>query len=132
MCSTKSGQLDRICRAIDELAARTGADTAAGPDAGAAARTGADTAAGPDAGSAGRTGADTAAGPDAGSAGRRGAGSAAEATGAASPDGTDVVARHTEPAAGADIARLAAIWQMVADADPELAKRLPGYLAAAE
>jgi hypothetical protein len=32
----------------------------------------------------------------------------------------------------ADIARLAAIWEMVADADPELAKRLPGYLSAAE
>ena len=31
-----------------------------------------------------------------------------------------------------DIARLAAIWEMVADADPELAKRLPGYLSAAE
>lgn len=31
-----------------------------------------------------------------------------------------------------DIARLAAIWEMVAAADPELAKRLPGYLSAAE
>jgi hypothetical protein len=31
-----------------------------------------------------------------------------------------------------DIARLAAIWEMVADADPELAKRLPGYLSATE
>jgi hypothetical protein len=29
-------------------------------------------------------------------------------------------------------ARLAAIWEMVADANPELAKRLPGYLTAAE
>jgi hypothetical protein len=29
-------------------------------------------------------------------------------------------------------ARLAAIWAMVADADPELARRLPGYLAAPE
>ena len=28
--------------------------------------------------------------------------------------------------------RLAAIWEMVADANPELAKRLPGYLSAAE
>ena len=27
-------------------------------------------------------------------------------------------------------ARLAAIWAMVAEADPELARRLPGYLAA--
>jgi hypothetical protein len=28
--------------------------------------------------------------------------------------------------------RLAAIWEMIADANPELAKRLPGYLSAAE
>jgi hypothetical protein len=31
-----------------------------------------------------------------------------------------------------DIARLAAIWEMVAAADPELAKRMPGYLSAGE
>jgi hypothetical protein len=30
------------------------------------------------------------------------------------------------------LARLAAIWAMVAEADPELAKRLPGYLTASE
>jgi len=30
------------------------------------------------------------------------------------------------------LARLAAIWAMVAEADPELARRLPGYLAAPE
>jgi hypothetical protein len=36
-------------------------------------------------------------------------------------------------AAGDDLAaRLAAIWAMVAEADPELARRLPGYLAAPE
>jgi hypothetical protein len=29
-------------------------------------------------------------------------------------------------------ARLAAIWAMVAEADPELAKRVPGYLDAAD
>jgi len=28
--------------------------------------------------------------------------------------------------------RLAAIWEMIADANPELAKRLPGYLSAAD
>jgi len=28
--------------------------------------------------------------------------------------------------------QLAAIWAMVADADPELAKRVPGYLAATD
>jgi|HubBroStandDraft_5_1064220.scaffolds.fasta_scaffold536782_1 hypothetical protein len=32
----------------------------------------------------------------------------------------------------APLARLAAIWAMVAEADPELAKRLPGYLTASE
>jgi hypothetical protein len=32
----------------------------------------------------------------------------------------------------ARLARLAAIWAMVAEADPELARRLPGYLAAPE
>jgi hypothetical protein len=32
--------------------------------------------------------------------------------------------------AGDDVAgRLAAIWAMIAEADPELARRLPGYLA---
>ena len=36
-------------------------------------------------------------------------------------------------AAGDDVAdRLAAIWAMIAGVDPELAKRLPGYLAAAD
>ena len=30
----------------------------------------------------------------------------------------------------ATLARLATIWAMVAEADPELARRLPGYLAA--
>jgi hypothetical protein len=100
MCSTKSAQLDRICRAIDELAARPAAEMAAGPEAGAAAG--------------------------------RGAGSGAGAKRAASPDHTGGVARHAEPTAADDIARLAAVWKMVADADPELAKRLPGYLTAAE
>ena len=28
------------------------------------------------------------------------------------------------------VGRLAAIWAMIAEADPELARRLPGYLAA--
>jgi hypothetical protein len=35
-------------------------------------------------------------------------------------------------ASQARLAQLAAIWEMLADADPELAKRLPGYLTAAE
>ncbi len=73
--------LDRICRAIEELAARPGADLTPGPG------------------------------------------------------GSGVTARDAGPGAADDaddIARLAAIWKMVADADPELAKRLPGYLTAAE
>ncbi len=83
MCSTNGGQLGRICRAIEELAACSGSDDGAG------------TAAAADAGE-GRT--------------------------ARAACGRD----------GPDITRLAAIWEMVADADPELAKRLPGYLSAAE
>jgi len=81
------GQLGRICRAIEELAACSGCDEAA---AGGAA-------------------------PDAGEGGT------ARAVGARAA-GQD----------NGDIARLAAIWEMVADADPELAKRLPGYLSATE
>ena len=72
------GQLGRICRAIDELAA----DSASAD---------------------------------------RGAGETAPA---ADEDGTG--------RDDADIARLAAIWEMLAAADPELAKRLPGYLSSAE
>jgi hypothetical protein len=37
-----------------------------------------------------------------------------------------------EPTADDAAARLAAIWALIADANPELAKRLPGYLSAAE
>ena len=67
VCSTTDECLDRICRAIDELA-----------------------------------------------------GTAAKPSGPTADD------------AAAPVARLAAIWEMVADANPELAKRLPGYLSAAE
>jgi hypothetical protein len=83
MCSTNGGQLGRICRAIEELAACSGSGDGAG----------------------------TAAAADAG-----GGGTARAAGGRDDPD----------------ITRLAAIWEMVADADPELAKRLPGYLSATE
>jgi len=38
-----------------------------------------------------------------------------------------------EAAAGGEVAiRLAAIWAMIAEADPELARRVPGYLDAAD
>ncbi len=46
-------------------------------------------------------------------------------------DGTLAEHRHAEDGGGADehiTARLAAVWEMVADADPELARRLPGYM----
>jgi len=93
MCSTNGGQLGRICRAIEELAACSGSDDGAG----------------------------TAAAAEAGEAGTAPAGGA-RAGGARAGGG------RGDP----DITRLAAIWEMVADADPELAKRLPGYLSATE
>ena len=93
------GQLGRICRAIDELAADSAsADRGDGESAPAASEDGT---------------------AQEGAAHRDGA---ADRDGAARRAGRD----------DADIARLAAIWEMVADADPELAKRLPGYLSAAE
>jgi hypothetical protein len=108
MCSTNGGQLGRICRAIDELAASSaGADVAAGGAAQAAREGGTAAAAGSTAAAKGSTAAREGSMPGAG---------------AAPPGGRD----------DADIARLAAIWEMVADADPELAKRLPGYLSATE
>ena len=55
------------------------------------------------------------------------AGSAGEADAAHEAGGA------AQPGAGpARLAQLAAIWEMLADADPELAKRVPGYLTAAE
>ena len=99
MCSINGGQLGRICRAIDELAADSAsADRGDGESAPAASEDGT---------------------AQEGAARRDGA---ADRDGAARRAGRD----------DADIARLAAIWEMVADADPELAKRLPGYLSAAE
>jgi hypothetical protein len=62
--------------------------------------------------------ADTTADPGADTASRRGADTAVEPSQPTTADDT--------------VARLAAIWEMVADANPELAKRLPGYLSAAE
>jgi len=78
MCSTASGQLARICRAIEELADRSAAE---GSNAGA------------------------------------------EPGQAAAPGSDDTGAEDDLTA------RLAAIWAMVAEADPGLAQRLPGYLA---
>jgi hypothetical protein len=45
----------------------------------------------------------------------------------------DETADAAQPGASrARLAQLAAIWEMLAAADPELAKRVPGYLTAAE
>ena len=64
-------------------------------------------------------------------AGRPGPGdSAGPEPGQATAPGDDNAAAGDDLAAR--LARLAAIWEMVAEADPELAKRLPGYLAAPE
>ena len=46
-------------------------------------------------------------------------------------EGTVAERRNVQDVGEADdhcAARLAAIWAMVADADPELARRLPGYM----
>jgi hypothetical protein len=112
MCSMNGGQLGRICRAIDELAGRSASSdhAASGGPAPAAGDDGA-----AQAGAARRTGAADQADPTHQTG-------AADQAGAPCPAGRD----------DGDIARLAAIWEMVADADPELAKRLPGYLSAAE
>jgi len=112
MCSTTGARLARICRAIEELADHSGQEAGkrpgtsesaeATPTAGsceAAESAGASRSADPN-----RSGETTAAGDRGAAAGERGA------------------------AAGEVARRLAEIWAMVADADPELAKRLPGYL----
>ena len=58
------------------------------------------------------------------------------APGAAAEYGRVTASESGDAAAGDDLAawlaRLAAIWAMVAEADPELARRVPGYLAAPE
>jgi hypothetical protein len=58
--------------------------------------------------------------------GNAGAGAAAEPGEATAPGSDDTGA---EGDLTARLVALAAIWAMVAEADPELAKRLPGYLA---
>jgi hypothetical protein len=124
MCSMNGGQLGRICRAIDELAgcsassddAATGGPTLAASEDGAA-----------QAGATRRAGAADQADPTQ----QTGAADQAEALHQAGAADRAGATRRAERDDG-DIARLAAIWEMVAAADPELAKRLPGYLSAAE
>jgi hypothetical protein len=53
----------------------------------------------------------------------------AEGDSAPGPDGENVTGDGRAVDADADVAsQLAEIWAMIADADPELAKRLPRYL----
>ena len=132
MCSTMGARLARICRAIEELASRSG--QGAGERAGtsepavAALATGLDGAARPD----GASGSDETTAADGENAAEEGA---ADGKGAASGENAAEGrgAADSQDAADGDVAgRLAEIWAMVADVDPELAKRLPGYLGTAE
>jgi hypothetical protein len=132
MCSTDGGQLGRICRAIDELAACSASSdhaTAGGPATAASEDGAAQAGATRPTGAADRAGSADQAGltNQTGATHQTGAGAARRA-GSADRAGPTRQARRDDD----DIARLAAIWEMVADADPELAKRLPGYLSAAE
>ncbi len=130
------GQLGRICRAIDELAgcsassddAATGGPTLAASEDGAAKAEAARQAGAADQVSPTQQ---TGAADQAEAARQAGAADEAGAPCRAGAAGRAGVARQAGRDDG-DIARLAAIWEMVADADPELAKRLPGYLSAAE
>jgi len=108
MCSSTSARLARIYRAIEELeslgAAARGVETAGSAGAGG----------GTDAGRG--EGQDVAGSPTA----------LGRATGAVGESTAD---SEGDRVADADVAsRLAEIWAMIADADPELAKRLPRYL----
>jgi hypothetical protein len=154
MCSSTSARLARIYRAIEELE-RLGAADCGGQAGGSAVEGGsadADRGEGHDVG-----GSPTALGRGAGAVGESAAdakedgvadgGGEADAKGdgrtdaesdnvtdadgdsAPGTDGGNVAAGGRAAGADADVAcRLAEIWAMIADADPELAKRLPRYL----
>jgi hypothetical protein len=135
MCSTTDERLGRICRAINELAARStsgdGTARAAAPAVGADGADGA--AAAPTTSPEGRDGMAAAADPGANTTREPGADTTKDPrSDTTNEPGAGVVAESSEPTADDTAARLAAIWEMVADANPELAKRLPGYLSAAE
>jgi hypothetical protein len=111
MCSTGGRQLARLCLAIEELA-----DAAASGD-GTTARS--------------RDGRDSGATNGMATA----SGSAHNtATASGTADSPAAGCEHADGAAtdSGVTARLAALWAMVAEADPEMARRLPGYLSAAE
>jgi len=131
MCSTMAAQLARICLAIEELAGQAGSEG----DAGASPRDQGDAAATPADGEknsrpeeAAEDLSDVVSSGQRGSAARRRDG---EATSLRPGNSAQTGGGHASTV-GDLAARLAAIWAMVADADPELAKRLPGYLDVAD
>ena len=141
MCSTVAARIARICRAIDELAGRSGehgsrtAAAATTPPPGDATGTSDTTGIAVGTGIADATGTSDATGiADAtGTSDATDAGGAAGTADSSEAAGIDEAAIGDGPGAHDDVAdRLAAIWAMLADVDPELAKRLPGYLTAAE
>jgi hypothetical protein len=153
MCSIEADRLTRICRAIEELASppgrashggRGGDEGGAGDEAGA----GDDGSRGAGAGGQGGAGADPADDGVSGEDLEFGENRLAAADGAdresvqaeqKAADGQTGLARQAaaerqtrQAADGLVAARVAAIWAMIAEADPELARRVPGYLDAAE
>lgn len=139
MCSSTAARLARIYRAIEELESLGAADRrveaggsasegGGGADAGRGEGqdvAGSPTALGRAAGAEGASTADSEGDRVAAGEGEAGAYGASE-TDAKGDGRTDA---GSETVADADVAsRLAEIWAMIADADPELAKRLPRYL----
>ena len=105
MCSTVGMELARLCLAIEELA-----DDAASGDGAAAGSRHDQASVAADSGTTDSRNADS------------GTADSAASDSAATDAATDISVA----------ARLAALWAMVAEADPEMARRLPGYLSAAE
>lgn len=131
MCSTMAAQLAQICLAIEELAGQAGSD-----DETSANSRDREAAAGTPVGGAkpGRRDGVAEAQDEAASSGQRDSTAGQRDGEATSPrPGSAAQTGGGHPATAGDLAaRLAAIWAMVADADPELAKRLPGYLDVAD
>jgi hypothetical protein len=138
MCSSTSARLARICRAIDELEnlGAAGRGVEAGGSAGASGGAGEGRGEGHDVAES-PTALRRAAGAVGESAAGAGGDGVADGDSEAGADGDSEAdtkgdgrtGAEGESGADADVAsRLAEIWAMIADADPELAKRLPRYL----